>query len=235
MEMKNEKIVKDLFAMQDLKYRTFQTKLMPTINPDAVIGVRTPELRSYAKKMNNDTEIEMFLKTLPHQYYEENNLHAFLIEQIKDFDQCIAELNRFLPYVDNWATCDMMRPKCLKKNQAGLLTVIEEWMKSDYVYMVRYAIEILMLLYLDDNFKDDYLDKVAAVKNEEYYIKMMVAWYFATALAKQYESAIKVLEEKRLESWTHNKAIQKALESNRISSEKKSYLRTLKVVDYHVT
>lgn len=229
------KILEDLFAMQDNKYKMFQAKLMPTVDRDTIIGVRTPAIRAYAKKIQNTQEAAIFFKRLPHQYYEENNLHACLIEQIQNFEDCVDALNSFLPYVDNWATCDMLRPKCLKKNRDKLLPVIETWINSDDTYSVRFGIEMLMVFYLEDRFEPEFLDKVAAVKSEEYYIKMMVAWYFSTALAKQYESAVKVIEEKRLPVWTHNKSIQKAIESNRIGDEQKKYLRMLKILDFHVT
>ena len=168
------------------------------------------------------------MKVLLHDYYEENNLHAFLIEGIRDYEECIRALDAFLPYVDNWATCDMMAPKIFKKHLAKLEPKIEEWMASEHVYTVRYGIGMLMRYYLDEEFETEYLEKVAAVESEEYYVKMMAAWYFATALAKQYEKTLPFLTEGRLEKWTHNKAVQKAVESNRITAEQKKYLRTLK-------
>lgn len=221
-------ITKELFKLQDLKYKEFNQKLIPTVNPDTVIGVRTPALRSFAKKISGSDEAKSFLESLPHKYYEENNLHAFLMENIRDYGECTAELNRFLPYVDNWATCDCMRPKCFKGHKAELLGKIENWLKSEHVYTVRYGIGMLMTHFLDGDFKPEYLEAVAAVKSEEYYINMMIAWYFATALAKQYEAAVKYIEENRLDVWTHNKTIQKAVESYRITAEQKTYLRRLK-------
>lgn len=218
----------ELFRLQDLKYKAFHSKLIPSVSPGAVIGVRTPELRKLAKKLKDSDTAKEFLNELPHEYYEENNLHGFLIEQIKDFNRCVAEIDRFLPYVDNWATCDMMRPKCFKKNPQALLEHIGLWISSSDVYAVRFGIEMLMVFYLDELFSAQYLETAAEVKSEEYYINMMIAWYFATALAKQWDSTIVFLEENKLPVWTHNKTIQKAVESFRITSEQKKYLRTLK-------
>ena len=218
-----------LFALQDLIYRDFQCKLMPTVNPDTVIGVRTPELRKFAKAFGKEPEAAEFLSILPHQYYEENNLHGFLIETMKDYDRVIAALDAFLPYVDNWATCDLMSPKIFKKHLPKLREQIRVWMASSHPYTVRFGMEMLMTFYLDEAFLPEYLDWVAGVQSEEYYVRMMVAWFFATALAKQYDAALPYLREHRLEPWTHNKAIQKALESYRITEEQKVYLRGLKV------
>lgn len=221
-------ITKELFKLQDIKYKEFHQRLIPNINPDTVIGVRTPMLREFAKQIKGSAEAEKFLKDLPHSYYEENNLHGFLIGQIKDYDECIEEVKKFLPYVDNWATCDSMRPKCFKKNTGYLLEEIENWLASKDTYAVRFGIEMLMTFYLDDEFNAKYLEKVALVKSEEYYINMMIAWYFATALAKQWESAVLYIEENRLSKWVHNKTIQKAVESYRITDEQKEYLKKLK-------
>lgn len=218
-----------LFELQDLEYREFHAKLMPTVDKDKIIGVRTPALRKFAKEYGKTEDAGEFVKVLPHDYYEENNLHGFLIEGIKDYGQCIQALDRFLPYVDNWATCDMMAPKIFKKHLPELEHKIEEWMASEHAYTVRYGIGMLMRFYLDEEFRPEYLVKAAAVESEEYYVKMMVAWYFATALAKQYEETLPFIEGRRLEKWTHNKAIQKAVESNRITAEQKKYLRTLKI------
>lgn len=218
-----------LFEMQDLKYRDFHSKLMPTVDKEKIIGVRVPELRKFAKEFAKTEEAKDFLKILPHKYYEENNIHAFLIEQIKDFDECVSALDNFLLYVDNWATCDMMTPKVFKKNTDKLLPKINEWLISDYAYEVRFAIGMLMKLYLDENFDEKYLKLVAGVKSDEYYINMMIAWYFATALAKQWKKALPYIENKSLDKWTHNKAIEKAVESYRITKEQKEYLKTLKV------
>lgn len=215
-----------LLSMGEEKYRDFSSKLMPTIDKSKVIGIRTPLLRKYAKSLE---EYEEFLSDLPHEYFEENNLHAFLIEREKDFDRCIQKLNIFLPYVDNWATCDSLKPGVLKKEPKKLLKHINEWIKSKDVYAVRYGINLLMSFYLDDNFDKEYLETVACVKSNEYYINMMRAWYFATALAKQYEAAVPYIENKKLDIWTHNKTIQKAVESYRISLQQKEYIKTLKI------
>ena len=224
-----QKVQKQLMAMQDLKYRDFQCKLMPTVASDTVIGVRTPELRKFAKEFSKKPDVDEFLKILPHKYYEENNLHGFLIETIKDYDRVITELDAFLPYVDNWATCDLMRPKIFQKHLEELLGKIKEWINDDHTYTIRFGIEMLMSFYLDDQFCPEFLELVSYVQSEEYYVNMMVAWYFATALAKQYDDTLPYIEQHRLSKWTHNKAIQKAVESYRISDGQKTYLRTLKV------
>ena len=211
--------------MGEEKYRKFSSNLMPTVEKSKVIGIRTPILRKYAKELEN---YEDFLNDLPHKYFEENNLHAFLIEREQNFDKCIELLHSFLPYIDNWATCDSMKPKALKKEPEKLLEHIKKWIESKDVYAVRYAINLLMSFYLDDDFDEDYLKAVANVKSDEYYINMMRAWYFATALAKQYKKTLPYIENNTLDAWTHNKTIQKAIESLRISREQKEYLRTLK-------
>ena len=223
------KVQKQLFELQDLKYRDFHAKLMPTIDKEKVIGVRTPALRSYAKQFGKTEEAKEFMKVLPHKYYEENNLHGMLLEQIKDYDELIIELEKFLPYIDNWATCDLLSFRIVKKNLEDFLEKINKYIKSDQPYTIRFGISMLMKHYLDDNFKIEYVNKVAAVQSEEYYVNMMRAWYFATALAKQYDSIIPFIEEKKLDVWTHNKAIQKSIESYRITPEQKEYLRTLKI------
>ena len=221
-------IKQQLFSMQDLGYKAFHSRLMPTISPETIIGVRTPVLRKFAKEMAKYEDVEVFMQDLPHEFYEENNLQGFIIEGMKDFDKCLEEVDRFLPYVDNWATCDMMRPKVFKRNPAALLPKIREWIASGKTYTVRYGIGMLMTYFLDEYFDVKYVDEVAAVESEEYYVKMMVAWYFATALAKQWDAVIPFIEEGRLEVWTHNKAIQKAIESYRITPEQKVYLRGMK-------
>lgn len=218
-----------LFAMQDLPYRDFQCKLMPTVAAETVIGVRTPELRKFARAFAKTPEAANFLAILPHQYYEENNLHGFLIESMKDFDRAIAALDAFLPYVDNWATCDLMRPKVFRKHLPELLGPIRRWLASGETYTIRFGMEMLMAFYLDEAFRPDYLNWVAGVESGEYYVNMMAAWYFATALAKQYDAALPYIQERRLAPWTHNKAIQKAIESYRITDDQKAYLRTLKI------
>ncbi|MDY5229660.1 MAG: DNA alkylation repair protein [Eubacteriales bacterium] len=222
-------IQKRLFEMQDLKYRDFHSRLMPNIDKDLVIGVRTPQLRKFAAEVSKSGSAAEFITVLPHKYYEENNLHAMLIGHIKDYDATIIETERFLPFIDNWATCDMFKPKIFNRNKDKLIDKIYEWIDSDSVYTVRYAIGMLMKFFLDEDFDTKYLDTVAAVKSDEYYINMMIAWYFATALAKQYDDAIKVIENRRLDPWTHNKAIQKAIESYRIDKGTKDYLRLLKI------
>jgi 3-methyladenine DNA glycosylase AlkD len=224
-----EDVQKKLFGLQDLKYKEFQCKLMPTINSETVIGVRTPDLRKFAREFSKTPEALEFLKILPHKYYEENNLHGFLIETIRDYDTCIAAVEAFLPYIDNWATCDMISPKVFKKHLPELYEKIKIWLKSGRIYTVRFGIGMLMGFYLDENFKPQMLELVACVRSEEYYINMMIAWYFATALAKQYSAALPYIQERRLEKWAHNKAIQKAIESYRIGDDAKAYLRTLKV------
>lgn len=223
-----QSITEQLFALQDLEYKKFHSKLMPTINPDVIIGVRTPELRKLAKQLDKSTNVEFFMQELPHRYYEENNLHGFLIESIRNFDACIAALNQFLPYVDNWATCDMMSPKVLKMDLPKLYEWVKVWIASGETYTVRFGVNMLMKYFLDEAFSPEYPALVASVRSEEYYVKMVVAWYFATALAKQYDAVLPYIEEHRLDAWTHNKTIQKAVESYRISPEQKLYLKTLK-------
>lgn len=224
-----EKVQAELFEMQDLTYRDFHAKLMPTIDKETVIGVRTPMLRAYAKKFEKTADAVTFLEVLPHKYYEENNLHGLLIEQIKDYPACIAAIERFLPYVDNWATCDMIALRTMKKHLDVFIQEVYSWMASDHPYIVRFGIGMLMRYYLDEQFKTEYPEKVAEIKSDEYYVNMMRAWYFATALAKQYDQILPYLEEKKLDTWTHNKTIQKAVESYRITPEQKRYLRTLRI------
>ncbi len=221
-------IQKKLFALKDGGYKQFNQKLIPTVNPVTVIGVRTPDLRKLARILSGSTAAEQFMSELPHKFYEENNLHAYLIEQISDYGTALAETERFLPYVDNWATCDTFLPKVFKNNTDRLLPKIKTWLISAHTYTVRYALGLLMRLYLDEHFSPVFLELAASVHSDEYYINMMIAWYFATALAKQYESTVPYISEHRLDPWTHGKAIQKAIESRRISLEKKEYLRTLK-------
>ena len=227
--MKRNEIVAELFRLQDKEYARMQAKIIPTVSPDRIIGVRTPALRDFAKSLNKDQDIGEFLSYLPHQYFDEDQLHAFVISLERDFDKCIAEVDAFLPYIDNWATCDQLSPKAFKKEPEKLLPFIRIWIKSDKTYTVRFAIGLLMQHFLDDHFDLKYADEVAGIRSEEYYIKMMIAWYFATALAKQYELVLPYLKDKRLDDWVHNKAIQKSIESYRITDEQKEYLRTLKV------
>lgn len=227
--MDRTEIQKELFDLQDEKYREFSSNLMPTVDPERVIGVRTPDLRKLAKKLAKAPDIDMFLHCLPHQYYEEDNLHGFIIEGMKDYETCVQAIDAFLPYIDNWATCDQISPKVFKKHLPELLDKIRGWIASDRVYTVRFGIGMLMSFYLDDAFDPEYLEMVASVRSEEYYVNMMIAWYFATALAKQYDAAVLYIEKKKLETWTHNKAIQKSVESRRITEEQKNYLRSLKI------
>lgn len=224
-----ERIRASLREMQDVEYKDFHAKLIPTVAPEAIIGVRTPELRKYARKLAKDPQIGDFLAQLPHQYYDENNVHAFVVEQIKDYEECLAQTERFLPYIDNWATCDMMAPKVFAKHKEELLEPVRRWIASSETYTIRYGVGMLMRFYLEEDFRQEYLQWVADISSKEYYVNMMRAWYFATALAKQYEAVIPYLEEKRLDDWTHNKAIQKACESYRVTAEQKKYLRGLKV------
>lgn len=220
---------KELFSLQDKEYKSFQEKLIPTVAPDTVIGIRTPVLRRYASALAKTETAEVFMKNLPHEYYEENNLHAFLIEKLGDFEKTVAALDAFLPYVDNWATCDMMSPKIFAKNKEKLLPYIEKWLSSPHVYAVRFGIVMLMKYYLDGAFSLAYLEKAANVSSDDYYIRMAVAWFFAEALIKQYESTLPYLTEKRLSPWVHNKTISKASDSFRICEEKKIYLKTLRI------
>lgn len=221
-------ITEYLFSLQDLSYRDFHARLMPTVDKEKIIGVRVPFLRKKAKNINK-AEAEAFMKELPHRYYEENNLHGFIIAEIKDFDLCIKELECFLPYVDNWATCDGMNPKVLGTRPCKLMLKIKEWLLSGHTYTVRFAIKCLMDFYLDGNFSEEILEIVASVKSEEYYINMMCAWFFATALAKQKDSTLPFFTEGRLDTWVHNKAISKACESFRVDDETKMLLRKLRI------
>ena len=226
------KIKNDLLLMQDKTYKDFHSKLMPTINPDSIIGIRVPVLRDYAKKLFKENSIESlnpFLKNLSHEYYEENNIHAFIIEKINNFDECIFYLENFLPFIDNWATCDMLNPKIFKNNCEKLLEKIYQWINSDSVYTVRFAIGMLMRYFLDEKFETKYLDLVSSINSEEYYINMMRAWFFATALAKQYEQTLPYIKNYSLDKWTHNKTIQKANESFRITKDQKEELKKYSV------
>ena len=210
--MLTEEIRKDLFLLQDKKYRDFQAKLIPTAAADSIIGVRTPELRKYA-----------------HQYFDENQLHAFILSEMKDYEKCIEEVSRFLPYIDNWATCDQLSPKVFKKHRQELLNPVKIWICSDQTYTIRFAVGMLMEHFLNEDFDRAYPEMVSGIRSEEYYVNMMTAWYFATALAKQYDAVLPYIEGRRLDVWTHNKAIQKAVESYRIAPEQKEYLKSLKI------
>ena len=218
-----------LFAKQDIKFRDFQAPLFPTIKKEKIIGVRTPEIKKLAKELYGSETANEFIETLPHQYFDENQLHVFLVSLIKDYQTCLKEVEKFLPYIDNWATCDTLDPKVFDKHKDELLNEIKRWLNSKHIYTIRFAIGMLMGYYLDESFKKEYLDWVSSVESEEYYVNMMVSWYFATALAKQWDAAIKYLEEKKLSSWVHNKTIQKTVESYRITSEQKVYLKSLRI------
>ncbi len=221
-------IEKLLLSLADEKYKEFHKKLIPTVNEDKIIGIRTPVLRKTAKEIKDSPEAKAFIDTLPHFYYEENNLHAFLVEFIKDYDKAVSETEKFLPYIDNWATSDSFLPKIFKKNKDKLIVKINEWIKSDKTYTIRYAMGLLMSLYLDDDFKTEYAGIVANVSSEEYYVIMMQAWYFATALAKQYDAVLPYFTGKKLSKDVNNKAIQKAIESRRIDADTKAFLKGLK-------
>ena len=227
--MIGEEIREELFHLQDAKYRAFQAKLIPTAGPETFIGVRTPELRKYAKQLEKREDVQEFLDALPHRYFDENQLHAFLLSRIKDYDRCMGEVLRFLPYVNNWATCDQMSPKVFRKHRQELLEKIRIWIRSDETYTIRFGVGMLMEHYLDEDFDPAYPEMAAGIRSEEYYVNMMRAWYFATALAKQYEAVIPFVENRRLDLWTHNKTIQKAVESYRITPGQKDYLKSLKV------
>jgi len=222
-------IREELFALQDVEYGDFQAKLTPGIPRDSFIGVRVPDLRKLAKRLIKEPETTDFLRELPHKYYDENILHGLLLSEMKDYDACIAEVDQFLPYVDNWAVCDIMSPKIFKRDKAAILDKIKEWSASEKTYTCRFGIEMLMSFFLDEDFKPEYLDIPASVHSEEYYVQMMIAWFFATALAKQWDATVKYIENQRLDTWTHNKTIQKARESYRITPEQKEYLKTLKI------
>lgn len=231
----DNKILEYLISMRDEEYAQFQAKLIPTIDPESVIGVRTPILRNYAKELMKSKEEEVvnmrdaFLKSVPHKHFDENQLHAFLVSLEKDYDKCIHEVDAFLPYVDNWATCDQMSPKIFKKHLLELDNKIKEWLESDKTYTIRFAIGMRMEHFLEDNFKYEDARCIAGIRSDEYYINMMKAWYFATALAKNYEETLPILLEKKMDIWSHNKTIQKAVESFRITPEQKVYLKTLKI------
>ena len=222
------KIQEELIALGDAEYKAFHSKLIPNIPSEKIIGVRTPTLRKYAKTLAGSAGGNAFLKTLPHYFYEENNLHAFILEQINNYDELVFELDRFLPHVDNWATCDMMSPKCFKKHTDKLFLEAYRWFDSRETYKIRFGICVMMKYYLGENLKQEFLQKIAAVKSDEYYVKMAVAWYFATALTKNYEETLPYIENNVLDKWTHNKAIQKACESYQVPQAHKAYLKTLK-------
>ena len=222
------KLQKQLFELQDLKYRDFHSKLMPETDKETVIGIRTPVLRKFAKEFAGTSEAEAFLRQLPHRYYEENNLHMMLITGIKDYEKCMEEIQRFLPCIDNWATCDYPAPKCFARHKDQVLEEAKRWISSGETYVIRYGIGMLMRLFLDEDFSSEYLEMAAAVQSQEYYVNMMIAWYFATALAKQWDATVPYIEHHKLPDWVHRKTIQKAVESYRITPEQKVYLKTLR-------
>ena len=221
-------VYEELCKYKDDKYRDFQSNLVPNISKDTILGVRTPDMRKIAKDMFGTAEGNKFLKKLPHKYYEENLVHFFMIAMIKDFDECIKDTERFLPYIDCWPVCDQSSPKAFKKKHAELLPLIKKWIDSDHVYTSRFGMRMLMNEFLGDDFKPEYLKWVASKKGEDYYLKMMIAWYFATALAKQYDATIPYFEKHVLDDWCHKKAIQKAVESFRVTDEHKEYLKSLR-------
>ncbi len=224
-----EDVRRRLYELSDPEYGEFQSKLIPNMDRAHFIGVRTPALRNLAKELYGTDEATEFLNDLPHTYFDEDQLHAFLVSRAKPFDICIEEVDKFLPYVNNWATCDQMSPAIFKKNTDLLLPRIFSWIDSDHVYTVRFGIGMLMQYFLDDLFDKKYPEKVSRIRSDEYYINMMIAWYFATALAKQYDAVLPFLEEQKLSTWVHNKTIQKAVESYRITDEQKAYLRSLRI------
>ena len=217
-----------LFALRDEKYRAFSAKLLPTLDAETVLGVRSPALRALAKELAGTETAAVFLGELPHRFHEENCLHGFLIERIRDYDACVSALDAFLPFVDNWAVCDCMNPPCLRRKPERLLEDARRWLDSGELYIMRFGLRMLMAHFLDDNFRPEVLARAAELETEEYYLRMMQAWFFATALAKRWDETLPYIEQRRLEPWTHNKAIQKAVESDRISAERKTYLKTLK-------
>lgn len=217
-----------LTAVKDDKYREFQVKLVPNIPPETILGVRTPDLRRIAKEVYESGDRDAFLNDLPHAYYEENLIHFFVLAMMRDFDQCVRAVEEFLPYVDCWPVSDQATPKAFKKNHQKILPYIYKWIASDHIYTARFGIRMLMNEFLDEDFREEYLELVAAKKGDAYYLKMMIAWYFATALAKRYDETVPYLEEHRLDEWVHRKAIQKAIESYRVMEEHKEYLKSLR-------
>ncbi|MBQ9941042.1 MAG: DNA alkylation repair protein [Clostridia bacterium] len=223
-----EQITVTLNTKIDEEYAEFQRRLLPSLSRKAILGVRTPVLRKIAKELSREV-CEEFLAELPHEYFEENQLHGFIISDIKDFKNCIEETERFLPHIDNWATCDQFSPKIFKNNKTVLIPYIIKWLSSEHVYTVRFAVGLLMKHFLGDDFQHKYLEYITKIKSDEYYINMEISWYLATALAKQWSATIPYIEEKKLDRWVHNKTIQKAKESNRITLSQKEYLNKLKI------
>lgn len=225
-----QEIAQALAALADEEYARFHRRLIPTVSPETVLGVRLPVLRKFAKEFarSGDKDVSAFLAALPHGYYDENNLHGLLINEMKNFNQAVAALDAFLPYVDNWATCDLLIPKVFRKYRQELLPHIQRWLRSEHLYTTRFGVGMLLKFYLDDAFRPEYLRWVADIRRDEYYVQMMMAWFFAEALAKQYAAALPYIEQRRLPEWVHRKTIQKAIESFRISDAQKAYLRSLK-------
>jgi len=225
MSNKKMTVYERLLEVRDVEYKDFQAKLVPNISPDTIIGVRTPAMRAVAKEVFKSPEKDIFLNDLPHRYYEENLVHFFVLAEMKDFDKCVEAVEKFLPYVDCWPVSDQATPKSFKKNHEKLLPFIKKWIASDHVYTARFGIRMLMNEFLGDDYKEEYLELASSNKGDDYYLKMMVAWFFATALAKQYDSAVKYIEDRKLDEWIHKKSIQKAVESYRVSDEHKEYLK----------
>ena len=229
MDMKEEEILRELFAQRDEKYAALQKKIIPHIDESRLIGVRTPQLRSFTKKLAKQEDTKEFLQNLPHEYFDEDQLHAFIISEIRDFDLCISYVQAFLPYVNNWATCDQLSPVVFKKNHGRLLPYLDEWISSRETYIIRFGVGMYMAHFLDDDFDPSHAEKICEIHSDEYYVNMMRAWYFATALAKQYDAVIDFITKFRLDPWTHNKTIQKCVESYRIPDDRKEYLKTLRI------
>lgn len=226
--MRSDAVFQRLSELSDPTYRDFHAGLIPNISPETILGVRVPALRKLARELRGSAEAQEFMAALPHEYYDENCLHGLLINDIKDFGATVSALDAFLPYVDNWAVCDLISPRSFKSRPPELAAHVRRWLDSSHSYTVRFGIGVLMSFYLDEGFEPAQLEAVAERCCEEYYVNMMVAWYFATALAKQPEAALPYIENRRLSRWTHNKAIQKSIESRRIPDETKTYLKTLR-------
>lgn len=222
------KVTERLFELQDKSYSAFHCNLVPNIDKESIIGVRVPEIRKLAKEYKKDAECQEFLSTLPHKYYDENMLHGILLSGLKDYDEAIEKVEQFLPYVDNWAVCDTMSPKVFKKHKDKLIEKIKEWSASEHTYTSRFGVEMLMSFFLDEDFKEEYLEIPTRIRSEEYYVNMMIAWFMATALAKQWDATLPYLLDEKMDVWVHNKTIQKARESYRITPEQKEYLKSLK-------
>ena len=224
-----KRLITELYSLQDIEYRNFNSKIIPNVDIDKMIGIRIPELRKIAKEMVKTGEYKKFIKELPHTYYEENTLHSCILSLIKDIDELIWEIDKFLPYIDNWATTDALSPKVFKKYPDRILDKVKEWINKKDEYAVRFGVVTLLNFYLDDNFSEEINDLVSSINRDEYYINMAIAWYFSYALIYQYDKTIYLFEEKKLSPWIHNKAIQKAIESFRINNNIKEYLKTLKI------